>query len=182
MQPKAYICRMAMKRKTLEPEIRSQANSVSQTADPSPSSITSSMSVSTVCENQNPLVSLEAIASQMRLGRVYEEAIQSASRVTPQPTATWEHPEPSLLSDYSSALSETRTTPTPSERVRPQDEDETPRSLKRKRQPPRLRKTPSSSTRTTPAHSPGTVAATPGSPDVARKIRSLRYVTIKLCK
>ncbi|KAJ5896931.1 uncharacterized protein N7473_006330 [Penicillium subrubescens] len=138
------------------------------------STIASQMRISVVCENQNPLVSLEAIASQMRRGRVYEESGQGPSSVTPQPVTAWEQPEFPQLSESSSVLSEAPTTSTLSGRVSPEEEGEIPRSLKRKRQPARLPATPSSSTRTTPAHSPSTVATSPGSPDVARKIRFLR--------
>lgn len=178
MQPKSFIIRMARKRKTIEPEPKA----VSRNRDISMSTIASRMRVSAVCENHDPLVSLEAIASQMRQGAIYDGTSRGASRATPQPAvAAWEHPESRSLSENSS-LSEPPSTITSSGRSSPQDEDETPRSRKRKRQPPKLPTTPSSSTRTTPAHSPSTVATSPRSHNVARKIQSLRYVTMRPCK
>jgi hypothetical protein len=167
-------------RDTLESEGRPQATSASQSTGPSLSSVISRMSVSALCQNNNPLVSLEAIASQMRLGGVYEETYNRTSRTTPQPDTAWEQPESPSFSE-SSSLPEAPTTPTKSGSVSPREEDDIPRSLKRKRQPPKLPTTPTSSTRSTPAHSPSTVVTTPGSPDAARKIRSLRYVLKKSC-
>lgn len=169
---------MARKRKTIEPEPKA----VSRNRDISMSTIASRMRVSAVCENHDPLVSLEAIASQMRQGAVYNGTSRGASRATLQPAAAaWEQPESQSLSD-SSSISEPPTTITSSGRSSPQDEVETLRSRKRKRQPPKIPTTPSSSTRTTPAHSPSTVATSPRSRHVARKIQSLRYVTMRPCE
>lgn len=182
MQPKSFICRVALKGGTFRPEIRPQLNPTSQSTNASETRIASRMSVTAICGNQNPLVSLEAIASQMRLERVHEDTTREGFQVIPPPGTTWEQPESPSLSELSSSLSEAPTTPTICGRVSPDEEDGTPRSLKRKRQFPKIPTTPTSSARTTPAHSPSTVATSPGSPDVARKIRSLRYVTMRPCK
>ncbi|KAF3392565.1 hypothetical protein F1880_008737 [Penicillium rolfsii] len=174
MQPKSFICRMAMKAGTFKPESRPQTNSASQSTDSSEASIASRMSVSAICSNQNPLVSLEAIASQMRLGQTYEEPSRGSPQVKPQPATAWEQPELTPLSDSSSSLSETSPHLPIGELTSPQNEEETPRPLKRKRQPPKVPTTPASSARTTPAHSPSTVATSPGFRGVARKLGYLR--------
>ncbi|GLI79984.1 hypothetical protein PoHVEF18_008332 [Penicillium ochrochloron] len=178
MQPRSFICRVALKRGSFKPQVRSE-DGLSRNRDVSMSAIASQMRISAVCENNNPLVSLEAIAAQMRQGAIYKGTSHGACRDTPQPAAAWEEPESQSLSEASSpteasSLSEAPTTPTISGRVSPEEEDDTPRSLKRKRQPPKIPSIPSTSLRGTPAHSPSTVAITPGSPDVARKIGSLR--------
>ncbi|KAJ5369092.1 uncharacterized protein N7496_008852 [Penicillium cataractarum] len=133
------------------------------------SSIASRMSISALCETEDPLISMSAIASQMRFGGVYADSSLRESRKTPEPAAVSELSESPLTSTAPS-------TPTvKSDTVACHDEDEeAPRSLKRKRQPVKIFSTPSSSTRTTPAHSPDSVVPPSGSSDVSRKIRSLR--------
>ncbi|CEJ61122.1 hypothetical protein PMG11_09664 [Penicillium brasilianum] len=172
MQPKSFINRMSQKKNALENEAGSQANQATDAAPLSLSSMLSSiasrMSVRALCGTEDPMTSMSAIASQMRLGLVNVGSTRHDTCKTPEPVAVCEPPESPLTSAAPS-------TPTlKSESVSSRDGEEAPRSLKRKRQPAKILATPTSSTRTTPAHSPNEMVTTPGSSYVSRRISTLK--------
>lgn len=174
MQPKPFLFRIANINTAPENEVRPQSNQTTNAPPLTLSSIAARMSISALCVTEDPLTSMAAIASQMRLGAAIEESTQRDSRGTPEPVAVWEKPESPLTS------AAPRTPTIKSESVSSRDEEEPPRSLKRKRQPVNILATPTSSARTTPAHSPNSVVSPSGSSDVSRKIRSLKYATSEL--
>jgi hypothetical protein len=170
MQPKNFINRMSQMKHALDNEVRPQANQATDAAPLSLSRIASRMSVRALCGTEDPIISMSAIASQMRLGILNVGSTQHDSRKTPEPVAFWEPPESPLTSAAPS-------TPTlKSESISSRDQEEAPRSLKRKRQPAKILATPTSSTRTTPAHSPNEAVTTPGSSCVSGRISTLTWV------
>ena len=168
MQPKPFIHRMAKMKEALESEGQSQPSVASHVAVPTPSSIASRMRVSAVCESDTPIVRISKTTSQTCLGTSNQV---NQRRTTHQAAASR---EPSV----SASMEDAPTTPTKSRSVSPRDEDgdEAPRSLKRKRQSPRILATPTNSARSTPNHSQVSGSTTPDSTDVSRKNRSMRYV------
>lgn len=168
MQPKPFIYRMAKMKEALESEGRSQPSVASHVSVPPLSSIASRMRVSAVCESGTPIVRISKTTSQTCLG--------TSSQVNQQQTTR--QSAASLEQSESSSMEDAPTTPTKSRSVSPQDEDgdDAPRSLKRKRQSPRILATPTNSAPSTPNHSQSSRSTTPDSLDVSRKTRSMRYV------
>lgn len=168
MQPKSFIYRMEKMKETCESEGQSLAIVASHVAVPQPSNIASRMRVSAVCESDTRIVRTFKTISKKSLG-ISSQVNQR--RTTRQLAASLEKPE-------SSSTKDVPTTPTNSRSVSPrdEDEDEPPRSLKRKRQSSRILATPTNSAPSTPNHLQVSGSTTPDSTDVSRKNRSMRYV------